>query len=75
MPSITWQTTGRANISSLAISNTVSGSDSTLYTTASHLTITNIQKIYDGDFICTASNGIEPSVMSINATLTVQGKI
>ena len=74
-PNITWQTTGGTIISPLAVNNIVLGSDSTLYTTTSHFTISNIQKSYDGDFICTASNDIEPSVMSNSATLTVQGKI
>ena len=73
-PNITWNTTGHAPISSLAVDNTVSGAESTLFTTTSYLQVNNLQKTYDGNFTCTASNGVEQPAVSNPALLTVQGK-
>ena len=74
-PNITWNTTGQAPVSSLAVDNTVSGTESTLFTTTSYLQVNKLQKTYDGDFVCTASNGVEQPAVSNPAVLTVQGKL
>ena len=74
VPNVTWTTTGKAPVSSLAVDNTVSGTESTLLTTTSYLQVNNLQKTYDGNFICTSSNGVEQPSVSNPAFLTVQGK-
>jgi hemicentin len=73
-PDITWKTTGQAPISLRNVTNSVSGTDSILYTTTSDLEVKNLQKSYDGNFTCTSSNGIEMPSVSRPALLTVQGK-